>query len=39
MDDAQKARRADEVIENDGDTAVLFARLDALYARAAGCAV
>lgn len=39
MDDAQKARRADEVIENEGDMAALFARLDALYVRAAGCAV
>ena len=39
MDDVKKARRADEVIENDGDKATLFARIDALYARAAECAL
>lgn len=36
MSDAEKARFADEIVDNNGDIASLFVRVDALYARAAG---
>ena len=36
MSDGEKARFADEILENGGDVAALLARVDALYRMAAG---